>query len=81
MKIEIINTGSELLLGTTLNTHGAWMGMELLSSGLRVQRQVTVPDGDAIIEALKESMNRSDAVIVTGGIGPTSDDILSLIHI
>ena len=75
MKIEIINTGSELLLGTTLNTHGAWMGMELLSSGLRVQRQVTVPDGDAIIDALKESMNRSDAVIVTGGIGPTSDDI------
>lgn len=75
MRIEIINTGSELLLGTTLNTHGAWMGMELLGSGLRVQRQVTVPDGAAIIEALEEAMRRSDAVIVTGGIGPTSDDI------
>lgn len=75
MRIEIINTGSELLLGTTLNTHGAWMGLELLGLGLRVQRQVTVPDGDAIITALTEAMERSDAVIVTGGIGPTSDDI------
>ncbi len=49
--------------------------MELLGLGLRVQRQVTVPDGRAIIEALEEAMSRSDAVIVTGGIGPTSDDI------
>lgn len=74
MKIEIINTGSELLLGTTLNTHGAWMGTELLALGLRVQRQTTVPDGEAITAALAEAMERSDAVIVTGGIGPTSDD-------
>ncbi|WP_309489729.1 competence/damage-inducible protein A [Oceaniferula flava] len=75
MNIEIINTGSELLLGTTLNTHGAWMGMELLGLGLRVQRQTTVPDGEAIITALGEAMERSDAVIITGGLGPTSDDI------
>ncbi|BDS08172.1 putative competence-damage inducible protein [Oceaniferula spumae] len=75
MKIEIINTGSELLLGTTLNTHGAWMGTELMGLGLRVQRQTTVPDGDAIIAALTEALERSDVVIVTGGIGPTSDDI------
>ena len=75
MKIEIINTGSELLLGTTLNTHGAWMGMEMMHAGLRAQRQTTVPDGHAIIEAMQEAMLRCDAVIVTGGIGPTSDDI------
>jgi nicotinamide-nucleotide amidase len=75
MRIEIINTGSELLLGTTLNTHGAWMGTELIKLGLRVQQQTTVPDGDAIIQAMTEAMGRSDAVIVTGGIGPTSDDI------
>jgi nicotinamide-nucleotide amidase len=75
MKIEIINTGSELLLGTTLNTHGAWMGTELIKHGLRVQRQTTVPDGPAIIEALSEAMSRSDVVIVSGGLGPTSDDI------
>jgi nicotinamide-nucleotide amidase len=75
MRIEIINTGSELLLGSTLNTHGAWLGQELFSLGLRVQRLVTVPDGDPIRDALKQSMAVSDAVIVTGGLGPTSDDV------
>ena len=75
MRIEIINTGSELLLGTTLNTHGAWMGTELFKLGLRVQRQTTVPDGEAITIAMAEAMERSDVVIVTGGLGPTSDDL------
>ncbi len=75
MRIEIINTGSELLLGSTINTHGAWLGQELLGLGLRVQRLVTVPDGDPIRDALKESIAVSDAVIVTGGLGPTSDDV------
>ena len=75
MKIEVINTGSELLLGSTLNTHGAWIGTELIRLGLRVQRQMTVPDGEAITQALTEAMSRSDAVIVTGGLGPTSDDL------
>lgn len=75
MRIEIINTGTELLLGSTLNTHGHWMGQELLKMGLRVQRQMTVPDGDAIRDAMRESVMRCDALIVTGGLGPTSDDI------
>jgi len=75
MRIEIINTGSELLLGSTLNTHGAWLGQELLGLGLRVQRLVTVPDGDPIRDALKQSIAVSDVVIVTGGLGPTSDDV------
>jgi nicotinamide-nucleotide amidase len=75
MRIEIINTGSELLLGSTINKHGAWLGQELFSLGLRVQRLVTVPDGDPIRDALKQSMAVSDAVIVTGGLGPTSDDV------
>ena len=51
------------------------MGMELFKLGLRVQRQITVPDGAAINSAMAESMERSDVVIVTGGLGPTSDDI------
>ena len=75
MRIEILNTGTELLLGSTANTHGTWIGQELVKWGLRVQRQMTVPDGIAIEEALRESASRSDAVIVTGGLGPTSDDI------
>lgn len=75
MNIEIINTGNELLLGTTLNTHGAWIGNELMKLGLRVQQQTTAPDGDAITSVLHEAMERCDAIIVTGGIGPTSDDL------
>jgi nicotinamide-nucleotide amidase len=75
VRIEIINTGTELLLGNTLNTHGAWFGRELFKLGLRISRQTTVPDGDAIREALEETLGRADAVIVTGGLGPTSDDL------
>lgn len=75
VRIEVLNTGSELLLGTTMNTHGGWFGQELFGLGLRVQRQTTVPDGDAIREALAECVGRSDVVLVTGGLGPTSDDI------
>jgi len=75
MRIEILNTGSELLLGTTLNTHGQWFGRELFSLGLRVARQTTVPDGGAIAEALAECVARADVVLVTGGLGPTSDDL------
>ncbi len=75
VRIEIINTGTELLLGNTLNTHGAWFGRELFQMGLRISRQTTVPDGDAIRESLQETLGRADAVIVTGGLGPTSDDL------
>jgi nicotinamide-nucleotide amidase len=75
VRIEILNTGTELLLGNTLNTHGAWFGRELFKLGLRVGRQVTVPDGDAIRESLSEAVGRADVVIVTGGLGPTSDDL------
>ncbi|NJM38117.1 MAG: competence/damage-inducible protein A [Akkermansiaceae bacterium] len=75
VRIEIINTGTELLLGNTLNTHGAWFGRELFKLGLRISRQTTVPDGDAIRDSLAETLQRADAVIVTGGLGPTSDDL------
>ena len=75
MIVEVINTGSELLLGNTLNTHISFLGQELFPLGLRVERQVTVPDGDAIREALVESMTRAEIILVTGGLGPTTDDI------
>lgn len=75
MRIEILNTGTELLLGNTLNTHGGWFGRQLFTMGLRVARQATVPDGDAIREAFVEMVDRADAVIITGGLGPTSDDL------
>lgn len=75
MRLEVINTGTELLLGSTLNTHLGFLGETLLPLGLRVGRQVTIPDGEIIRDAVLETVGRADIVIVTGGLGPTSDDI------
>lgn len=75
VRIEILTTGTELLLGKVQNTHGKWFGEELFKLGMRVQRLTTVPDGDAITQAIRECVSRADAVIITGGLGPTSDDL------
>ena len=76
VKVELINTGSELLLGRVLNTHQQWLCRRLADLGYRVERQVTVPDtGRAIQDALREALSRADVVITTGGLGPTSDDL------
>lgn len=75
MRLELINTGTELLLGSTINTHLSWLGENLFPLGLRIARQVAIPDGDIIREALMETVGRADIVIVTGGLGPTSDDL------
>jgi len=75
MRIEVINTGTELLLGNVTNTHLGFLAQSLFDLGLRIERQVTVPDGAAITEAFTEAMTRADLIIVTGGLGPTSDDI------
>jgi len=75
MRVEIVNTGTELLLGRVVNTHLEFLAQSLIGLGLRVERQVTVPDGAAIAGALNEAMARADLIIVTGGLGPTSDDI------
>ena len=76
MIVELINTGSELMLGRVLNTHQQWLCRRLADLGYVVSRQVAVPDtGPAIREAVLESLSRADLVVVTGGLGPTSDDI------
>lgn len=75
LRIELLNTGSELLLGTVRDAHLSWFGKELFPLGLRISRQGTVPDGLPIRELLLEAFGRSDIVIVTGGLGPTTDDI------
>ncbi|MGB0578466.1 MAG: competence/damage-inducible protein A [Limisphaerales bacterium] len=76
MNIEIINTGSELLLGRVLNTHQHWLGRQLADAGYEVARQVAIADtGEAIQAAVSEAMERARLIIVTGGLGPTSDDI------
>jgi len=75
VQIELLTTGTELLLGTTQNTHGAWIGQRLLRVGLRVSRQITVPDGEAVGRAMRLGLEGGEALIVTGGLGPTSDDL------
>lgn len=76
MKIELITTGTELLLGRVLNTHQQWLGQRLADSGYTLSRQVTVPDtGQAIREAVQTALGRAGLIITTGGLGPTSDDI------
>jgi nicotinamide-nucleotide amidase len=74
MRIEVVNTGTELLTGRVLNRHLAFLGKELLRLGLRIARQTAVPDGQSVREAVREALARSDLLIVTGGLGPTSDD-------
>ncbi|MBV8900223.1 MAG: competence/damage-inducible protein A [Verrucomicrobia bacterium] len=74
-RLELLNTGTELLFGSVLNTHLSYLGQQLFSLGLRIQRQTTVPDGYAIRDAILEAASRSDALLITGGLGPTSDDV------
>lgn len=76
VNVEIINTGSELMLGFVLNTHQQWLCRELSNLGHVVSRQIAVNDsGPDIQQAVRESVARAPLVITTGGLGPTSDDI------
>lgn len=76
MQIELINTGTELLLGRVLNTHQQWLGRQLADRGYEVARQTAVPDTAGAIEAaVREALGRADLIITTGGLGPTSDDL------
>jgi nicotinamide-nucleotide amidase len=75
MRVVVINTGTELLLGDVLNTHLSFIAGEIFPLGLRIERQITVPDGVAIRDALSESLGQAEIIFVTGGLGPTTDDI------
>ncbi len=76
MNVELVNTGSELMLGRVLNTHQQWLCRRLADLGHVVTRQVAVADtGRDIQGAVREALGRADLVITTGGLGPTSDDL------
>jgi nicotinamide-nucleotide amidase len=75
MNSIIINTGTELLLGDVLNSHLSFIAREIFPLGLRVDQQLAVPDGPAIRSALADSSGQADIIFVTGGLGPTTDDI------
>ena len=75
MRVIVINTGTELLLGDVLNSHLAFIAGQIFPLGLRVERQITVPDGEAIRNAISESLGAAELIFITGGLGPTTDDI------
>lgn len=76
MKCEIITIGDEILLGKTLDTNSSWIAQELMKMGVQVHYKSTISDKEnIIIEALNKAENQSDLIIVTGGLGPTKDDL------
>ena len=76
MKAEIITVGTEILLGDIVNTNSQFLAKELASLGLDVYYQSTVGDNESrLMDTLNESLDRSDIIITTGGLGPTNDDI------
>jgi nicotinamide-nucleotide amidase len=76
MKAAIITIGDELLIGQTINTNSAWLGAEMSKSGFDVSRVTSVHDRkEDILNVLGEAAGKYDVVLITGGLGPTSDDI------
>jgi nicotinamide-nucleotide amidase len=75
MDLEIVTIGDELLLGFTIDTNAAHLARELAALGIRIVRRSTVGDEPAgITTAIREALDRTGAVITTGGLGPTADD-------
>ncbi|HEX2920485.1 MAG TPA: competence/damage-inducible protein A [Bacteroidales bacterium] len=76
MKASIITIGDELLIGQTIDTNSAWMGAELSALGFDVTKIISIHDRrDDILNALHETVTNNNVVLITGGLGPTSDDI------
>ena len=74
--IELINTGSELLLGFIVNTHASYMAQKLAALNLEITRQVCVGDDpSALRSAFVDALGRADIILATGGLGPTKDDL------
>jgi nicotinamide-nucleotide amidase len=76
MKAIIINIGDELLIGQTINTNAAWMGQYLNSFGIEVESSLCISDkGPVIYSEIDNALKKAELVVVTGGLGPTKDDI------
>jgi nicotinamide-nucleotide amidase len=76
MNVEIVTIGDELLLGFTIDTNGAHLARELAQRGIAVVRRASCGDSaESIAGAVKDALERTGAVITTGGLGPTSDDL------
>jgi len=76
MQVSIITIGDELLIGQIVDTNSAWLSQEVNTLGLRVKEKMSVADEEAaIVEAFDRALGHCDIVLVTGGLGPTKDDI------
>ncbi|HKT60628.1 MAG TPA: competence/damage-inducible protein A [Gemmatimonadales bacterium] len=80
MDLELLTIGTELLLGFTLDTNGAEIARALAGIGVRVVRRTSVGDApEAIREAVRDALSRTGAVLTTGGLGPTRDDMSKVV--
>lgn len=76
MKVDLILIGNELLIGQVVDTNSVWLGQELSKIGISIHAKHTVPDQEKDISlAIEQSLINVDGVIITGGLGPTNDDI------
>lgn len=76
MRCEVVAIGTELLLGTVVDSNSSWIGSQLALAGIDCLRSVRVGDNhDRMVACLRESLERADAVICCGGLGPTQDDV------
>jgi nicotinamide-nucleotide amidase len=76
IRAEVITIGDEILFGQITDTNTQWIGTELTNIGIRITRKSSVGDqADAILQMMNEAHQRADVIIITGGLGPTKDDI------
>ena len=76
MKAELITIGDEILIGQIIDTNSAWMGQQLNMHGIEVYQVTSVHDNrEHILKALADAEKDADLVLITGGLGPTKDDI------
>ena len=76
MNIELLSIGDELLIGQTINTNAAWIGQEMSLIGARIVRTTVISDTTEAIQSSLDSIDsNTDCIIITGGLGPTKDDI------
>ncbi|MEF8783229.1 MAG: molybdopterin-binding protein [Haloarculaceae archaeon] len=76
MRVALVTVGDEILAGDTVNTNAAWLGTQLTERGVDIERVTAVPDREAdIARVVNEYRADYDAVVVTGGLGPTHDDL------
>src|SRR5918993_633293 len=76
IRAELLTIGDEILYGQIVDTNSQWMSVELSLAGIKVIRKTSVGDQEAeILTALAEAQERADIILITGGLGPTNDDL------